>query len=189
MGCLIFGLILTFASVQLGRMEVRTSPMMRRLVFGYGALLSAELLLIILVLVNVLAYVSAWPFSVLGETSDWTSSSLFSLERSTKNLLKSLPQPVKVYVLRSGMEGIDRDIERLMDNCKVYAPADKFEVEYLLPEANPRGYNRLFDKYRDKCRDMETEGLLVVYGTEANERCTFIRPQDLGTRSTARWGL
>lgn len=181
-GCLVGGLVIIFVSLQASRIDPHSDAIVRRVVFGYNAVLSALLVFIILALINVLSYVRAAPFSILGENSDWTSSSLYSMESSTQNLLKNLPQPVKVYVFRTGYGPMDQDVERLMDNCKVYAPSDRFEVEYLLPEANPRAFNRLYDRYKDKCPNIEPEGLLLVYGTDANERCSFITVQDLGTR-------
>jgi hypothetical protein len=174
LGCELGGFLLMFVSLQLAQVDVRTNPLMRRLLYGYNAVLSGLLLLLILGLVNVLAYVQAGPFRKLGETADWTSSNIYSLSDSSKNLLSGLEKPVKVYVFKSGWPAIDGDIETLLNNCKVYT--NKLEVEYLSADRNTQRMNELANKYRE----IERTGILLVYGTEPNEEHVFITLEDLG---------
>src|SRR5260370_18542736 len=71
---LVGGLALMFASSQLGRSVERTSPNLRRYLYGYNAVLTGLLLLSILAVANVLTYVKWGPFGLLGQRWDWTAS-------------------------------------------------------------------------------------------------------------------
>src|SRR5205085_2492238 len=87
---LLGGLALMFVSVQLGRAEERSNPMLRRLVYGYNAVLTGVLVLAILVVANVLVSVHfSTPY-------DWTSQSIYSLSSRSENLLENLQKPTKV---------------------------------------------------------------------------------------------
>src|SRR5207302_74013 len=84
-------LALMFASLQLARADERSSPGLRRLLYGYNAVLTGLLVLAILTVLNVLTYVPlpAWG-SFFSKPSDWTQSNLFTLSTASKNLLASI---------------------------------------------------------------------------------------------------
>lgn len=114
-GAAVFGgLILMFASLQLARGVERTSGAMRRMLYGFNAVLGTLLLLAILGLVNVLAYVSVAPFSYAKENFDWTASGIYSLSPATRSMLTDLKQPVKVYVLLPRGYIVTKDVETLL---------------------------------------------------------------------------
>src|SRR5262249_55930416 len=73
-GLLLGGLVLMFIGLQLARRLERTRTGLRRLLYGYNAVLGALLVALGLGLVNALAYSKVQWFSWLGHTVDWTSS-------------------------------------------------------------------------------------------------------------------
>src|SRR5437870_447568 len=71
------GLAIMFSGLQIGRSEERTNPGMRRLLYGYNAVLSCLLVLTILAHLNVFVYLPVWPFTYAHETYDWSGSRLY----------------------------------------------------------------------------------------------------------------
>jgi hypothetical protein len=162
------GLAAMFASLQLARTQERSNPVLRRLLYGFNAVLTGLLLLAFLVVLNVLAYL------YLPVVSDWTASSLFTLSPKSKNILEGLGKPVKVYVLTGSREDpVFGDVQNLMDNCQ--AVTNKFEVEYLSRDRSPERLGELMRRYQL----VNTEGLLVVYGSPPQENHEFIKKDDL----------
>jgi hypothetical protein len=177
--CVFGGLALMFGVLQLVRSEERASAGMRRALYGYNAVLAALLLLTVLVHINVLSYVqfSVWPFKALNAlhtTYDWTQSTIFTLNPQSKELLEKLQKPVKVYVmLPLRDEFVSREVQTLLDNCR--AVNNKIEVESLSPDLDANRILELGKKYQIP----EREGMLVVYGTEPDEKYEFIRYNDI----------
>ncbi len=173
-GAAVFGgLILMFASLQLARGVERTSGAMRRMLYGFNAVLGTLLLLAILGLVNVLAYVSVAPFSYAKENFDWTASGIYSLSPATRSMLTDLKQPVKVYVLLPRGYIVTKDVETLLENARTY-------TNQLTWEMVSRDVNR--EKIRDLQKRFtlpDTMGLLVLYGPETKPEYDFIKATDL----------
>src|SRR5262249_37679689 len=89
------GLALMFASLQLGRGLERQNQNIRRLIYGYNAVLTGLLLLAVLALPNVLAY--AEPFTrFFGRPFDWTKTDINSIDVKMRNLLAETKDPIKV---------------------------------------------------------------------------------------------
>lgn len=161
------GLLAMFASLQLARGVERESGIMRRLLYGYNTVLTCVLLLAVLVLVNVLAYVQLKPFNLFSRPFDWTSSGLYEISPATRSMLESLKEPVKVYVLLSGVAGV-RETESLLESFRSVSPQITWEV--LSRDRNRRRIIELMEEYKMS----EPIGLLVVHGTESSERSKFI---------------
>ncbi len=167
------GLVLMFASLQLARGVERSSGLMRRMLYGFNAVLGTLLLVAILGLLNVLAYVSVAPFSYAKENFDWTASGIYSLSPTTRSLLADLKQPVKVYVLLPRGYIITKDVETLLENCRTY-------TNQLTWEMVSRDVNR--EKVRELQKRFtlpDTMGLLVLYGPESKPEYDFIKADDL----------
>ena len=130
-----------FASLLLARSEENTSPTLRRLLYGYNAILSSFLLLGILIVVNILS--SAY----LSKRTDWTGARIFTLSPQAENVLNGLDKPVKVIVigLQQG-DRLDLEIHDLLDN--VHAVSNKVQVEYLIRDLNIRLVAQLKQKYK-----------------------------------------
>jgi hypothetical protein len=173
------GLILAFISLLLTSGLEHSSALARRLLYGYNAVLSGVLLLFIFVLLNVLPYSGIWPFKALAQTSDWTSSSMYSLSEATKDRLSSLEKSVKVYVILSAGDPLNNSVDTLMQNCREVT--NLISWESLSPQINMNAVIALEKKY-----PITSEGLLVLYGDEGKQVAEFIPRKDLS--STDRGG-
>jgi hypothetical protein len=171
------GLAVMFGLLQAARSEERTNPSLRRVVYGYNVVLTAVLVLIILVHLNVFTYLPVAPFTWAQQTYDWTENKIYSLSPGSKELLQRLDKPVKVYVLLpSSDEFALREVRTLLDNCK--AVNRRIEVEELSPDLSPQAVAQLEKKY-----DLpERQGLLVVYGPEGDEKTEFVSVNDFAPR-------
>jgi hypothetical protein len=169
------GLALMFASLQLARADERSSPGLRRLLYGYNAVLTGFLVLAILIVLNVSTYISVVPAwgSFFSKPSDWTASSLFTLSPASKNLLASIDQPTYIYVLLTQSDPFHSEVENLMGNLR--AASRRIEVEYVSPES--RRAAELMKKYELP----DILGILVVYGGEGREEHEFVFRDELGT--------
>jgi ABC-type uncharacterized transport system len=182
-GLAIFGsLVLMFATLQLGRGMERRSQNIRRLVYGYNAILTGLLLLSVLGLVNVIAY--AEPFTrFFGKPFDWTAGNLNALSPATLNMLADLQEPVKVYTFTFQPNKEDfilnssGDLKTLLDNCKSLTP--KFTWEAVSGSAESLTTLRgLMEKYSIT----DPDGILVLFGKESAGSLpayTFIKAKDL----------
>jgi hypothetical protein len=123
-GAAVFGgLLLMFAGLQLARSFERTRTNLRRLLYGYNAVLGSLLLLFVLGLLNVLAYVQLKPFSYLSRVYDWTSSGLYTLSDQNRNFLANeLKEPVEVIVLLERGDPLASEMETLLNNCRAVSP-------------------------------------------------------------------
>jgi hypothetical protein len=170
------GLALMFVSLQLARTDERSSPGLRRLLYGYNAVLTGLLVLAILTVLNVLTYVPlpAWG-SFFSKPSDWTASSIYTLSPASKNLLSSIDQPLRIYVLLTKRDPFYNEVENLMGNCR--AVNRQLEVDYVPPDSRRATASELIRKYALT----ESMGILVVYTKEGREEHEFIPRDDLGT--------
>src|SRR5436190_12015694 len=114
------GLALMFGSLQLARTDERSSPGLRRLLYGYNAVLTGLLVLAILVVLNVSTYVTQIPAwgAFFSKPSDWTASNIFTLSTESRNVLASVDKPVKVYVLLAKRDPFYNEVETLMSNVR-----------------------------------------------------------------------
>jgi hypothetical protein len=162
------GLGLMFASLFPARVLEHTNAAVRRLVYGYNAALTGLLLLAILIVVNVLAY------NYFTLSLDWTESGIYSLSDKSKNILRALEKPAKVYaVVSSGNDAMFREIHTLLDNCK--AVNEKLQVEYVAPDLDISKLRKLINDYQFN----ERQGLVVVYGSEGQSEHQIIKGADL----------
>ncbi len=178
-GTLFGGLALMFVSLQLTRQFERSRAELRRLVYGFNAVLGVLLLFLVLGLVNVLGYSNVEPFTFLGKTTDWTASGIYTLKPSSVSILQSLDRPVKLYILMNtraaGSREVLSEIETLLENVR--RVNDKITYEVISPHLEPRRVQELIADY-----DYSPEapsGILVVYGDEARAPSQFIEQNKL----------
>lgn len=174
--CLFGGLAVMFAALQVARAEERTNPAMRRLLYGYNAVLSCLLVLTILAHLNVFAYLPVWPLTYAHETYDWSGSERYNLEPTSVEVLRRLDKPVKIYVLLpSGSNRAQytlREMRMLLEKCR---EVDRhLDVEELSPDLSPQAVAQLQEKYQLP----ERQGMLVVYGTAGDEKSEFVPVSD-----------
>jgi hypothetical protein len=170
---LLGGLVLMFLGLMQARTFERTRPNLRRLLYGYNAILTSLLLILIVGLINLLPYSGVRPFSYANESLDWTRAGIHSLHPATKNVLEELKQPVKVYVLGSTGDRVAFEMTALLDKCRAIDP--QLSWEQLSRDRNTGAVLELMQKYQLS----ESEGVLIVYGTEPNTVHDFIKSNDL----------
>ncbi|HEY7157608.1 MAG TPA: Gldg family protein [Gemmataceae bacterium] len=180
---LIGGLVLMFVGLLQARTFERTRPGLRRLLYGYNAVLSSLLLVLIFILLNLLPYAGVWPFSYANESIDYTRTGLYSLHQATKSALAELKQPVKVYALGSSSDQLMKDVTNLLDRCRAVNPR-QFSWEQLSRDRNLTDLRELMAKYKVP----DAEGVLLVYGTDPDTTTDFIRFNDLFESPSARQG-
>jgi ABC-type uncharacterized transport system len=163
----ISGLALMFASLQLARTEERSNPTLRRLLYGYNAVLSGVLLLVILIVLNVFVYLR------LPANVDFTAGSLYTLSTRSQNILKGLEKPTKIYALFTGGDAIGTDVKTLLANCREVN--DRIQVESLSPDLEVDKVQELVHRYPF----VDREGILIVYGSEPQAEHRFIKREDL----------
>jgi hypothetical protein len=175
---LLGGLAIIFLSLQLGRTEERTNPVIRRLLYGYNAVLTGLLLLSILGFCNVLAY-AYFPRKDDPETrsiysSDWSFTSIYNLSSRSVGILEGLKKPTKIYAIlpHDRVRTLSR-FQGLMDNCRAISPM--IQVEYLSPDLDREKISQLAEKYKFT----DPMGVLVVYGNEPNTEHQFIQADSL----------
>ncbi|HLJ92226.1 MAG TPA: Gldg family protein [Gemmataceae bacterium] len=162
------GLAIMFVSLLPLRALERSNAALRRLLYGYNAVLTGLLLLAILLVLNVLVYNYVTP------SFDWTESGIYTLSDKSKNILQALEKPTKIYaVLVSSSEIRMREVRALLENCR--AVNEKLQVEYVAPDID-------FDKMRKLMSDFQfndRQGLIVVYGEEGKADYQIIKDSDL----------
>jgi hypothetical protein len=166
------GLAVMLFSLLLARGEENANRTLRVLLYGYNAVLTGILLLVVLIVANVLAY------NTLPETSDWTASGIYTLDSKSENVLKGLTQPVTIYVIEENRNLLaSREIHELMDNIR--SVNSKVQVEYLLRDQNLEPVGELMQKYKLA----DDTGVLILYGSRDRELHQFLRIPELFTSS------
>ncbi|MFL5243254.1 MAG: Gldg family protein [Gemmataceae bacterium] len=168
---LLAGLAIMFASLLLARSEEQNNALLRRLLYGYNAVLTGILLLLILLLVNVLAYL------YVPAQSDWTGSQIYTLNPRSINILQGLKEPVTVTVITETRGRTSVELDNLLQNCQ--AVTDKIQVRRLSRDLDLDTLDKLVKKYKL----VDDIGMLVEYGTEPNVEHQFIRMQEIFVQS------
>jgi hypothetical protein len=172
------GLALMFGSLQLARTDERSSPGLRRLLYGYNAVLTGLLVLAILVVLNVSTYVTQIPAwgAFFSKPSDWTASNIFTLSTASKNLLASIDEPMRIYVMLPKRSAVlYSEVENLMGNIR--AVNRRIEIEYVPPDSRRERAIELMRKYSLT----ESVGILIVLTKEGREEHEFVPADDLGS--------
>lgn len=167
---LIVGMGIAFASLLLARTDERSSPFLRRLLYGYNAGVQGLLAVLIIIVANVFV---SMKFS---KPLDFTSASFYTLSPTSETLLRGLDKPVKVVVVLGPNTLHMSLVKPMLTNCQ--AVTDKLEVEYFSDDPNKdRGR---FQELREKYPDV-TAGLLVIYGATETDKGVYkvLKPNDL----------
>jgi len=107
------GLAIMFISLMPARAVAHSNVALRRLLYGYNAVLTGQLVLSILLFVNVLVY------NYYTASYDWTESSIYTLTDRSKSILRALDKPTRVYALVPASDDlVYREIHTLLDNCR-----------------------------------------------------------------------
>lgn len=171
------GLAIMFVSLLPLRALERSNATLRRLLYGYNAVLTGLLLLAILMIANVLVYHYVTP------AFDWTESGIYTLSDKAKNILQALEKPTKIYAVWLASSDLERrELQTLLDNCR--AINDKLQVEYVAPDLDIGRITKLRNDYQFNDR----QGLIVVYGEEGKADFQIVKYADIFTADPTRQG-
>src|SRR5262249_15114557 len=159
----VVGLIIMFVSLLLARTQEQSSPGLRRLLYGYNAVLTSYLLLFILIIINVLA------FNYVPAQADYTDLGIYTLNQKSENILKGLEKPVTVYLIVESYDQVSKDVSVLEQNCK--NATNKISFRTLSRDMDRTKVADLISKYQL----VDDLGMLVVYGDEDEKpESTFV---------------
>jgi hypothetical protein len=175
------GLLIMFASLQLARTEQRTHANLRRALYGFNSVFVGLLLLLVLICVNVFAFIKV-------PTTLATNESAFQgLSDPSKKLLQSLTRPVHVYLILE--EGYVRplapgityntmfsDCRGLLSECE--ENSKQFHAHYLSPTFDPEKIAALMERLKVKEADRDQMGMLIAVG-DNEEATSFVRVTEL----------
>lgn len=157
---LFFSLILMFVSFNLAKADIRTNVTLRRVMYGYDAVVQGLLLVGILFILNIVVYALV-PF-----TFDWTKTrGVYDLSGSTKKMISGLKQETHFIVLISQTSPVYKDLQVMLNNCAQLS--NKLKVKYLSPDSDPQEYRLLANKFtqiRPDARGAVGRGVLIVNG-------------------------
>lgn len=166
----ILALALMAGSLLLARTDVRGSPILRRIFYGFNTGLTALLLLLVLVVLNIVTY-AMFPYQL-----DWTSRrGVYALSESSKNLLSRLDRETTIHlILPKGREEY-QDLFTFLENCQAHT--SRFQIKHVSIESDMKDLQRLVERYPvidqklSSVGRFETRrrrgGMLIVYGEEA----------------------
>jgi len=175
------GLLIMFASLQLAASEQRKNAALRRSLYGFNAVFAGILLLLILIAVNVVAFLR------IPKTLVTNDSAFTALAEPSKNFLRSLDRPVHVYLIMPESYQVDlteRDTyDNLYADCRgllsqMEDESRRFQATYLSPAFDKDRIAALMERLKIKETDRDQMGLLATVG-ENEDAYTFIRANDL----------
>jgi len=158
----LIGLGLMFTSLLLARTDIRSSAVLRRVLYGYNAVLTGLLLLAMLAVLNIVLF-ALFPFSF-----EWSKSrGAHTLSTSTKNFLNNLREPTTIFVLLP-RDFITTELKNFLENCQ--NQSTKLEVKYLSPHKDFEEYENLAKRFPESLSGRVgragavDRGILIVYG-------------------------
>ena len=162
------GLAVMFLGLQAVRTDERKAAGIRRAVYGFNAFLTGFLLLAVLIVANVIITLK-FPGVI-----DTTKGGVYSISERSKQILKDLDKPTKVFLIMDPQEELYPDMNSLLLICQQENP--KMAIEYFSQMQNNR--------FRELARTFpqiteQTTGVLIVYGEEKSENASFVRSRDL----------
>lgn len=167
----IVGLALIFAGLANARTDDHDHPVLRRLLYGYVAVLTGLLLFEILLALNV------GVFLYKSQPSDWTASKIYTLDDQSVRILEALEKPVRVvHVLSTRQTYRYDDVNRLLENAR--GASRKFSYDEVLRHSMLSRTNELREKYF-----VDEDGLLVLYGEDKEQSYQFIKADELYERA------
>ncbi len=164
---LLAGLAVMFLSVQSARGDVRQSAILRRLVYGYNAVLTGILLFLILAVANVLAYIR------LPAVLDSSESSFAKLSERSQNILKSIDKPVKVTMVMSTDSFAYSEMRPLLANAQGFSP--QMTVDAVQPIRGTDKYEKLIEQFPQAT----SQGILIVVGDKPSQQVGFVPSRDI----------
>ncbi len=159
------GLALLFASMQLGRAEERSSLLIRRMMYGSNSVLSGLLLVLVLAAVNVAVAVKL-PDNVIT-----TSAAFQGLSDESRELLRTINEPVKIYLVMPESFGDDVGMPGLFGECKALLRAcedrnSHIMAVFLTPATDMEEIRRTQERLEIPKDQRGSFGFMIGYGND-----------------------
>ena len=174
---LVGGLGLMFAALQPARAEERSNSAVRRALYGYTTVMTALLAFIVLVGLNVAAYVN------LPNILDTTEAHFYTLTDRSKEVLKGLNAPAKAYLIMPADGRVYADSRQLLRNCEDASP--NFKAVVLSPSVDAKEIRALGERIKLPKAERGQPGIVLTAGADEG-RHAFIPADDLVTDEVER---
>lgn len=185
------GLLIMFASLQLARTEQRTNAALRRVLYGFNSVFVGLLVLLVLIVINVIVFVK------VPTTLVTTESAFTELNEESKKFLRSIDQPVKVYLIlpesytvplagEFAYTSLYTDCRGFLSQCE--EQNRNFKAEYLSPSFDNVRIANLMAKLNMREGERDELGMLVTVG-EDEAAYVFIPAKELLEVSRRQNGL
>jgi ABC-type uncharacterized transport system len=176
----VVGLVVMFVTLQSGRGEQRNNALLRRVMYGFNSVFVGILLLIVLAAANVVSFMK------LPTTLVTNASAFDELTVPTKEYLKGLNQPVKIYLLLPEKQEIAiggitydnlyADCRGLLTQCRDVTK--QIEIEYLSPAFERAKIAALMERLKINDNDRDKLGMVVSID-DSPTRTAFINAETL----------
>lgn len=183
----IAGLMIMFVSLQLARTEQRANATLRRVLYGFNSVFTGLLVLLVLIVINVIAFLQ------VPQTLVANDAAFIELSDQSKTFLRSLDRPVKAYLILPEhhvvtlgstqeraveYENLYTDCHGLLSQCE--DQSRNFHAEYLSPGLDPIRVKDLLTRFNIRGADPDRQplGLLVTVGEDESVH-TFIPAEEL----------
>ncbi len=158
-----------FVAFQSARKVERTDSLLRRILYGYNAAFTANLLFLLLLLVNVFIYVR-YPSPV-----DTTAGGFYSVSEMTKKFTSSLERPVTVYMILEPNSESYSSMQTMLSEMQKLNPK-YFSYQEIPTDSRGPELRQLVTKFPQFGR---RPGLIVALGDDPEKNHTFIGSDEL----------
>lgn len=158
---LFISLVLMFFSFNLARADIRTNVVLRRVMYGYDAVVQGLLLVGILYILNIVIY------ALVPYTFDWTKTrGAYAISERSKNFISGIKQETNIVVLMSQGAAVYKDLRVLLDN--LHALNHRVHINVISPDFDDEKYEKLVELFPKILPDSpvasERRGVLLISG-------------------------
>ena len=176
------GVAVMFVSMQPARAEERTSVVLRRMLYGTNAVLTGLLMLLMLTVVNVIVFMK------LPDNVVTTAAGFKGLSPTSKEFLRTIKEPVKVYLIMTQNHVVDTGAEpygSLYSDCRALLRAceeenKNFTSIHLSPATDDDEIKKVMKRVKVPEAKRDQLGMLITYG-ESEEFFEHILARELLT--------
>jgi hypothetical protein len=170
----LLGEAVMFAAFQSARRVERANATMRRILYGYNAAFTANLLLVLLLLINIIVHIR-YPSPI-----DTTAGKFYSLSEVTQKFVASLNRPVVVCMFLEPDTEVYQNTKTLLTEMQLQNPKYFSFEEYStsLNQSVARDLKTRFPQFPFK------PGLIVAVGPNTAQNNTFIDSDELDAVET-----
>lgn len=164
-----------FVAFQSARKVERTDSLLRRILYGYNAIFTSHLLLLLLVLINVFVYIR-YPSPI-----DTTAGGFYSLSDVSRKFIEGLERPVNVYMVLDPNSESYSSMQTMLAEMQKRNPK-YFTFEEIAPNPRDPQLRQLVNRF-SQFGNRPGGGLIVALGNNPEKNHTFIGADELSGAS------